>query len=38
MFTRILERKKWPVKDEDTYDLMFFEEHINKKNHRAFLG
>jgi hypothetical protein len=28
MFTRLLERKMWPQKNEDMIDLMFFEDSI----------
>jgi hypothetical protein len=38
MFTRLLERKKWPSKPEDTIDLMFFEESLKKKTNRYFMN
>jgi hypothetical protein len=31
MFTRLIEKKLWPAKDEDIIDLTFFEEHTRLK-------
>ncbi len=31
MFTRLLERKLWPSKNEDIIDTTFFDEHIKLK-------
>ena len=31
MFTRLLERKLWPSKNEDIIDVTFFDEHIRSK-------
>jgi hypothetical protein len=36
MFTRLIERKKWPSKVEDTFDIIFFESHLNKKSTSFF--
>lgn len=34
MFTRLLERKVWPSKNEDMIDLMFLEDNIRLKLNR----
>lgn len=34
MFTRLLERKVWPSKNEDMIDLMFLEDNIRLKVNR----
>lgn len=34
MFTRLLEKKMWPLKNEDMIDLMFFEDNIRLKVNR----
>lgn len=31
MFTRLLEKKVWPLKNEDMVDLLFLEENIRLK-------
>jgi hypothetical protein len=36
MFTRLIERKKWPSKVEDTFDLIFFECNLNRKQSGFF--
>lgn len=36
MFNRLIERKKFPAKAEDTFDITLFEEQINCKNNRYY--
>ena len=35
MFTRFIERKKWPTQNDDMIDLTLFEEHVKLKRKRS---
>jgi len=38
MFTRLLERKIWPSKEDDIIDTTFFDENIRSKYHKQKKG
>ena len=35
MFTRFIERKKWPTQNDDVIDITFFEENVKLKKKKS---